>query len=93
MTQDNKGVSAMKLHRHLEIAYNAAWRIGHKLMQVMMERDRSRPLSGWISARRRRISPGLLQVVKQARSWLARLHALCRRRVQIPTSSVESRCA
>ena len=43
----------MKLHRHLGISYNAAWRIRHKLMQVMMERDREHPLSGWIHARRR----------------------------------------
>ena len=48
MTQDKKGVSAMKLHRHLGISYNAAWRMKHKLMQVMMERDREHPLSGWI---------------------------------------------
>ena len=48
MTQDKKGVSAMKLHRHLGVSYNAAWRIRHKLMQVMMERDREHPLSGWI---------------------------------------------
>ena len=43
MTQDKKGVSAMKLHRHLGISYNAAWRIRHKLMQVMMERGRGAP--------------------------------------------------
>ena len=48
MTQDKKGVSAMKLHRHLGISYNAAWRIRHKLMQVMMERDRQFPLTGWV---------------------------------------------
>ena len=48
MTQDKKGVSAMKLHRHLGISYNAAWRIRHKLMQVMMERDREHPLGGSI---------------------------------------------
>ena len=46
MTQDKKGVSAMKLHRHLGISYNAAWRMRHKLMQVMMERDRAHPLGG-----------------------------------------------
>ena len=33
MTQDKKGVSAMKLHRHLGISYNAAWRHRHKLMR------------------------------------------------------------
>ena len=43
MTQDKKGVSAMKLHRHLGISYNAAWRIRHKLMQVMMEREPRAP--------------------------------------------------
>ena len=36
MTQDKKGASAMKLHRQLGISYNAAWRMRHKLMQVMM---------------------------------------------------------
>ena len=48
MTQDKKGVSAMKLHRQLGISYNAAWRMRHKLMQVMMERDREHPLGGFI---------------------------------------------
>ena len=46
MTQDKKGCSAMKLHRQLGISYNAAWRMRHKLMQVMMERDREHPLGG-----------------------------------------------
>ena len=36
MTQDKKGASAMNLHRQLGISYNAAWRMRHKLMQVMM---------------------------------------------------------
>ena len=48
MTQDKKGISAMKLHRHLGISYNAAWRMKHKLMQVMVERDRQHPLAGRI---------------------------------------------
>ena len=50
MTQDKKGVSAMKLHRQLGISYNAAWRMRHKLMQVMMERDREHPLGGFTSS-------------------------------------------
>ena len=45
---DTNGVSAMKLRRHLGISYNAAWRMKHKLMQVMMERDDGRKLSGFI---------------------------------------------
>ena len=48
MTQDKKGASAMKLHRQLGISYNAAWRMRHKLMQVMMERDREHVLGGFI---------------------------------------------
>ena len=45
---DKKGASAMKLHRQLGISYNAAWRMRHKLMQVMMERDREHLLGGFI---------------------------------------------
>lgn len=48
ITQDKKGVSAMQLHRQLGISYNAAWRMKHKLMQVMMERDQDKKLSGFI---------------------------------------------
>ena len=46
MTQDKKGISAMKLHRRLGISYNAAWRMKHKLMQAMMEQDHGKKLSG-----------------------------------------------
>ena len=48
VTQDKKGISAMKLRRQLGISYNAAWRMKHKLMQVMMERDDDIKLSGFI---------------------------------------------
>lgn len=48
ITQDKKGVSAMALHRQLGISYNAAWRLKHKLMQVMLERDQDYTLSGFI---------------------------------------------
>ena len=50
MTQDKKGGSAMKLHRQPPwgISYNAAWRMRHKLMQVMMERDREYTLTGQV---------------------------------------------
>ena len=48
MIQDKKGVSAMKPNRHLGISYRAAFRMRHKLMKVMMERDRQFPLTGWV---------------------------------------------
>ena len=48
MTQNKKGISAMALHRQLGISYNAAWRMKHKLMQVMLERDEGKPLTGFI---------------------------------------------
>ena len=46
--QDKKGISAMKLHRHLGISYNAARLMKQKLMQFMMEREHDKPLSGFI---------------------------------------------
>lgn len=48
MTQDKQGISAMQLHRQLGISYNAAWRMKHKLMQVMRERDAAKKLSGFV---------------------------------------------
>ena len=46
LTQSKNGISALSLKRHLGIGYNAAWRLKHKLLQVMKERDDSKPLSG-----------------------------------------------
>jgi transposase-like protein len=48
LTQNKKGVSGMALHRQLGISYNAAWRLKHKLMQVMLERDHDQPLTGFV---------------------------------------------
>jgi len=42
MTHEWKGASAMSLHRHLGVSYNAAWRMRRKLISLMS--DRSRPL-------------------------------------------------
>ena len=46
LTQNKNGVSALSLKRQLGIGYNAAWRLKHKILQVMKERDDSKPLSG-----------------------------------------------
>lgn len=48
VTQDKKGISALELKRRLGISYPAAWRMKQKLMQVMMEREDTKPLSGFI---------------------------------------------
>jgi transposase-like protein len=48
ITQNKKGISVMKLHRDLGVSYNAAWRMKHKIMQVMLERDHEKKISGFI---------------------------------------------
>ncbi len=46
LTQSKSGVSALEMKRQLGISYKAAWRMKHKLMQVMKERDDTQPLPG-----------------------------------------------
>ncbi len=40
LAQGKKGLSNIELGRRLGVSTNAAWRIQHKLMQAMLERDR-----------------------------------------------------
>jgi len=46
LTQNKNNVSALELKRILGICYHSAWRVKHKLMQVMYEREQSTKLSG-----------------------------------------------
>ncbi|MES1936219.1 IS1595 family transposase [Salinisphaera hydrothermalis] len=46
MTQAKNNVSALELRRQLGVSYRAAWRIKQKLLQVMVERESRRQLSG-----------------------------------------------
>ena len=46
LTQSKIGVSSMALARQLGISYNASWRMKHKLMQVMLERNNNRKMGG-----------------------------------------------
>jgi transposase-like protein len=48
MTQMKTAISALELKRQLKVSYKTAWSIKQKIMQVMKERDDSKPLSGII---------------------------------------------
>ena len=48
LTQSKNGLSALAMSRQLGISYNATWRLKHKLMQAMKERDDTRPLAGMV---------------------------------------------
>jgi transposase-like protein len=46
LTQTKNGVSGLELMRHLGVSHRTAWRIKHKVMQAMAERESRRQLSG-----------------------------------------------
>lgn len=48
LTQTKNNVAALELKRHLGVCYRTAWRLKHKLMQVMQSREEGRTLSGLI---------------------------------------------
>lgn len=48
LTQQKNGISALELKRQLGVSYPTAWSIKHKLLQVMLERDADRLLTGVI---------------------------------------------
>lgn len=48
LTQSKNGVSSLELARQLGVSQNTAWKVKHKLMQVMLERDAGKKLSGAI---------------------------------------------
>ena len=48
MGQDKRGCSALKLKRELEIAYDTAWTMSHKIRKAMGERDAMYLLEGTV---------------------------------------------
>ena len=48
MTQHKNGISSMALKRLLGVSYKTAWRLHHKLSQVMVERDAIIKLTGLV---------------------------------------------
>lgn len=48
MTQTKQGISSIELGRRLGVTQTTAWKLKHKLKQVMMERDADKQLTGRI---------------------------------------------
>lgn len=48
LTATKTNLSALELMRHLGVNYKAAWRIKHKVMQAMVEREDARQLKGFV---------------------------------------------
>ncbi len=48
LTSTKTNLSALELKRHLGVNYKAAWRIKHKVMQAMTEREAARRLDGFV---------------------------------------------
>jgi transposase-like protein len=48
ITQSKGGISSLELARRLGVTQNTAWKVSHKLMQVMHEREETKPLTGRI---------------------------------------------
>jgi transposase-like protein len=50
VSQNKNNLSALSLKRHLGVSYRTAWRVKHKLMEVMAERESERQLRGDVVA-------------------------------------------
>jgi len=46
LTQSKQGISSVELGRRLGVTQATAWKLKHKLKQVMLERDATKPLTG-----------------------------------------------
>lgn len=50
ITQNKNNLSALSLKRHLGVSYSTAWRVKHKLLEAMRQRESSRLLKGVVVA-------------------------------------------
>lgn len=50
VTQNKNCISALSLERHLGVSYRTAWRVKHKLLEAMAEREDTRQLTGVVVA-------------------------------------------
>lgn len=94
MTQTKQGISALELSRRLDVNYNTAWKIHHKLRQVMLERELVKPLEGRVEmddaylggarsgGKRGRGSPGKTPFVAAVETADGKAHRVKLRRVR-----------
>jgi transposase-like protein len=50
VTQNKNNISALSLKRHLGVSYSTAWRVKHKLLEAMRQRETLRLLTGVVFA-------------------------------------------
>jgi hypothetical protein len=50
VTQNKNNISALSLKRHLGVSYSTAWRVKHKLLEAMRQRESRRLLEGVVFA-------------------------------------------
>jgi transposase-like protein len=50
ITQNKNNISALSLKRHLGVSYRTAWRVKHKLLEAMHQRESRRTLQGVVFA-------------------------------------------
>lgn len=48
LTGSKTNMAALELKRHLGVCYDTAWKLKHKIMQVMTEREEPRQLTGFV---------------------------------------------
>jgi hypothetical protein len=48
LTSTKTNLAALELKRHLGVSYRTAWRLKHKVMQAMAEREEARQLNGFV---------------------------------------------
>jgi len=48
LTSTKTNMAALELKRHLGVCYRTAWRLKHKIMQAMTEREATRTLQGFV---------------------------------------------
>ena len=48
LTGSKTDMAALELKRHLGVCYDTAWKLKHKIMQVMTEREERRQLAGFV---------------------------------------------